>query len=1047
MKQLSILAVLFCLSVAAVVPAGAQTITATLEGQVVDPGGALIPNAAVTAVNTRTGLTRTVTTDNLGEYRLPLLPVGEYEVAVEATGFQRQVKRITLRIAQAARLDFSLQLGERTEQVVVEARGALQEPTRTTVASVIEEQQIESLPVSGRQFIDFTLLAPGVTIGETTSGSTDVIVEPVTKLAFGGQNIHFNFVAIDGLDNISTASGIQKTTPSQDAAREFQVINSTYSAEYGRAVGGIVNIVTKSGTNDFHGVLYEYFQNDALEAKSILEQPGLRKFQQNQFGAALGGPIVKDRTFFFANYEGQRQRSSPFYNSALFNNIDLVNSVKVSLGLAPENLNVTRTADTDNVLFRVDHSLSPRHLLMGRFFFNDGRFDNQSPLNDGFDAPSTFRDNLFRDQSYAANLTSTFSPTFVNEFRGQFTRRTFDFPAVSGEPHLEVANLFTTGVNRGNPDFYRESRFELVDQVTLIRGKHAISFGGNFNFVRTEESFPLFYPFEATFACLRAVECPFSYEAASPFVVFFQRNDASSNFLEPTLLPSGTGVFAGAGIPEEIRNLAKGTLDHTYNGLFLQDKWRASDRLTLNFGVRYEWETWPSRAVDDDLNNVDPRFGFAYFLGTKANLVLRGGMGLFHGILPAPLLMCQIPSCGGTIGKFPGREEKENDLNANTRLFAFASAPFLTNLAVISLLTTGTYPDAVPLGFCPAGPIAPAGTLAGCGFFGDSVIVRFAQDHQAPYAIQMSLGLELEPVKDWVVNLSYLRVKGIHLGSFHNVNQPSPSGQELLHDSSGNVGLKNTFFCPVAICGPGIPGTANPAIAVYFEADSLWRSVFDGFLLNVNKRFSNHFGMGISYTWSKTFDDGPNPSFVLIPQESFGFNPNLRAERALSSDHVKHRFVANSTIAGPTDTHPLIDDFQFSFITTARSPHFFTKFAGFDSNGDVFGVNDRVGIEPRNTFKGDRLVSFDARISRKFYLGERANLELIAEGFNLFNTLNVRFFNTVYGAADFCNVPAPLHPSCGAGPFFQEGSPNPAFGTPRAISPPRHFQFAVRLSF
>lgn len=1048
MKQIPFFVLLFSLGVASVfVPAQAQTITATLEGRVTDPTGAIVPGAEVSVVNTRTGLSRSVASDELGEYRVPLLPVGEYEVAVEMTGFQRQVKKIALRIAQTARLDFTLQLGERAEEVVVEARGGLQEPSRTTVASVIEEQQINSLPVSGRQFIDFTLLAPGVNIGETTSGSTDVIVEPVTKLAFGGQNIHFNFVAIDGLDNISTASGIQKTTPSQDAAREFQVINSTYSAEYGRAVGGIVNIVTKSGTNNFHGAVYEYFQNDALEAKSILEQPGLRKFQQNQFGVAVGGPFVQDRTFFFFNYEGQRRRSSPFYNSALFNNIALVNSVKVGLGLAAENLNVTRTADLDNVLIRVDHALSQTHLLMGRFFFNDGRFKNQSPLNDGFDSPSTFRNNFLRDQSYVANLTSTFSPTFVNQLRGQFARRTFDFPAVSGEPHLEIANIFTTGVNRGNPDFYRESRFELVDHLSIIRGMHTISFGGNFNFVRTEESFPLFYPFEATFACLRATECPFSFEAASPFVVFFQRNDPSSNFTEPTLLPSGTAVFQAGGIPEEIRKLAKGTLDHTYNGFFIQDKWRAGDRLTLNFGVRYEWETWPSRALDDDLNNVDPRFGFAYFVGSKANLVIRGGVGIFHGIIPAPLLGCQIPSCGGVIGEFPGREEKEDDLDANTRLFAFASDPFLTNLALTSLLTTGTYPDAVPLGFCPAGPLAPAGTLAGCGFFGDSVIVRFAQDHQAPYAIQMSLGVELEPAPDWLVNVSYLRVKGIHLGSFHNVNQPPPTGQELLHDSNGNLGLKNTFFCPVAICGPGIPGTLDPGIAVYFEADSLWRSVFDGLLLNVTKRFSNHLGLGISYTWSKTFDDGPNPSFVLIPQESFGFDPNLRAERALSSDHVKHRFVANTTIGGPTDTHPVIDDFQFSLITTARSPHFFTKFAGFDANGDVFGVNDRVGIEPRNTFEGDRMVSFDARISRKIYFGEQANLELIAEGFNLFNTLNVRFFNTVYGAADFCNVPPPLHPSCGTGPFLQEGSPNPAFGTPRAIFPPRHFQLAVRLSF
>ncbi|MFQ5662358.1 MAG: carboxypeptidase regulatory-like domain-containing protein [Terriglobia bacterium] len=1032
MKRESFLVVLavFLLLIAGSLPTRAQTITAALEGQVLDTSGAVLPGATVTAVNTSTGLSRSATTSEVGEYRIALLPVGDYTVTAELAGFRREVKKVTLEIGRTARFDFTLEIGELTQEVVVEAGGALLEPTRTAVSSVIVEKQIDTLPVNGRQFIDFTLLAPGVSIGETTSGSTDVIVEPVTKLAFGGQNIHFNFVAVDGADNISTASGIHKTTPSQDAVREFQVINSSYSAEFGRAVGGIVNIITKSGTNELHGSVYEFFQNDALNAKSILSQPGLTKLQQNQFGFALGGPLVKDKLFFFGNYEGQRRRESPFYNSALFTSIDTVNQAKIAFGLQPENLFVTRTANTDNLLAKLDYALSDVHLVSGRYFFNDGRFNNQSPLNDGFDAPSTFRNNFFRDQSLVVNLTSTFSPTFLNELRGQFARRTFDFPAVAGEPHLEIANLFTTGVNRGNPDFYRESRFELVDKVTLTRGKHMMSFGGNFNFVRTTESFPLFYPFEATFACLRAADCPFSYEAGAPFVIFFQRNDPASNFTEPTLLPSGTAVFQAGGIPDAIRNLAKGTLDHTYNGLFVQDKWRATSNLTLNFGVRYEWETWRQAALNNDLNNVDPRFGFAYNLGTKANLVIRGGAGIFHGIIPSPLLMCQIPSCGGVLGAFPGREAKEDDLNANTRLFAFASAPFITNLVLTSLLQSGTYPDAVAAGFCPSG------FLSTCGFLGDAVIVRFARDHQAPYAIQMSLGFELEPVRDLLVNVSYLRVKGIHLGSFFNVNQPDPSGQVLVHDSQGNTGVKNTYFA-----APGIPGTRDPRFAVYFEADSRWRSVFDGLLLTVNKRFSRHFGFGVSYTWSKTFDDGPNPSFVLIPQNSARFD----LERALSSDHAAQRFVANATIAGPSNVHPLVNDFQFGTILTLQSAHFFTKFAGFDANGDIFGVNDRVGIEPRNTFEGDGLYSLDLRVSRTVRLSEKVDVELLGEVFNVLNTLNIRFFNTVYGAADFCPVGGPA--VCGSGPFFQEGSPNPAFGTPRAISNPRQVQFALRFTF
>src|SRR5262249_21107407 len=238
-------------------------------------------------------------------------------------------------------------------------------------SSVINEQQIQNLPVNGRQFIDFALLAPGVKIGDTTSGSTDVIIEPVTKLSFAGQNIHYNFIAVDGADNISTASGVQKYTPSQEAVREFRVINSSYSTEFGRAVGGIVNIITKSGTNTLHGSAYEYFRNDAMDAGSILASsdpstctvPGdlnsggckkLNKLRQNQFGFTLGGPLVKNETFFFANYEGQRRRESPYYNSIILANIDSINAFKESIGFPLEDLSVTRDTDYNHVLAPLD---------------------------------------------------------------------------------------------------------------------------------------------------------------------------------------------------------------------------------------------------------------------------------------------------------------------------------------------------------------------------------------------------------------------------------------------------------------------------------------------------------------------------------------------------------------------------------------------------------------------------------------------------------------------------------------------------------------------
>src|SRR5438128_7173389 len=319
----------------------AQVVTVTIQGRVYDTTGAAIPQANVSVTNPATGFSRSATASATGEYQISGLPVGDYTVTVEKSGFQKQAKRVHLDIGASGNVDFNLAVGQIAQEVTVQDVGEVAEPTRTMVSSVIDEQKIENLPVNGRKFIDVEVLAPGVTIGDTTSGSTDVIIEPVTKLSFAGQNIHYNFVAIDGTDNMSTASGIQKTTPSQEAVREFRVINSSYSTEFGRAVGGIVNIITKSGTNQFHGSVYDYFRNDAMDAQSILASPDLptcntpgdptsggcrflKKLHQNQYGFTLGGPIKKSQTFLFGNYEGQRRSESPFYNSAILGNIALI---------------------------------------------------------------------------------------------------------------------------------------------------------------------------------------------------------------------------------------------------------------------------------------------------------------------------------------------------------------------------------------------------------------------------------------------------------------------------------------------------------------------------------------------------------------------------------------------------------------------------------------------------------------------------------------------------------------------------------------------------
>ncbi|PYU57609.1 MAG: hypothetical protein DMG56_22110 [Acidobacteria bacterium] len=1054
---LQILPIVLCAAFLLILPASVrgQAVNATLSGKITDASGGSVAKATVTASNLATGFSRSAQSSDNGEYTIRALPAGEYKVMVEFSGFGKQTKNITLQVGQAAELGFTLSPGEMVQKVEVEATAELAEPTRTQVSTVITENQIVNLPVNGREFIDFALLSPAVTIGDTTAGNTDVIVEPVTKLSFAGQNIHYNFIAVDGADDISTASGIQRGTPPQESVLEFRVINTDYSVEFGRASAGIVNIITRGGTNEWHGVAYEYFRNNKLDAINLLQATGAHDLRQNQFGAAIGGPIQKDQTFIFGNLELQRRGESPFYNSAVLQNIKFINEVKAVYGLAQEPAlgSVLRTNDNDNGFLRLDRSFNQKETMFVRYFISDGRLLDQSPLNDGFDLPSAFKDNFYRDQSVAGTLASVLKPSTVNELRMQFARRSFDFPTVSTQPHLELSNTFTTGVNRGNPDFYRESRFELVDNFSISHDRHTFSFGGNTNYVRTTESFPLFYPFEADFPnlgaflgndgvngaqCVSAAGDPGGAGPAGcqhPNVIFFERFQAP-NFNERSL---NTSVYSGTRISPTIRNQAEGTLNHTYNGLFIQDKWRATSRLTLNGGIRWEWETWPSGVLNTQWKNFDPRLGVAYNLGTKHNFVIRAGFGLFHGIIPAPLLACQLPSCGGTIGKYPGRPF-ENNLDAKTELFAFASSPAITALGLEGLVKDGAYPDNTTDPF--TNPFPGCTPITNCAFFGPSVVVRFDQNHQNPYGIQASAAIEFDPLPDTAVSISGLHIRGVHLGSFFNVNQPDPTAQVTAFDSQGRSGQKNVYCSSVQAC-PFTPGVRTFPIAIYFEATSRWDSQYDGLLINVNKRLSHHFSYGVSYTWSKSIDDGPNPSFVLIPQDS----QNFRAERALSSDDVRNRLVFNGTVTTPKEWNVFARNFEAGMIATIQSPMRFTKFAGFDANGDIFGNNDRVGIEPRNTFVGDNFRSADFRLGRTFPFKERRSLEILAEAFNLFNTTNIRFFNTVYGAADFC-PPDPTAFGCPASPStFREGSPNPLYGSPRAVFNPRQIQLALRFNF
>src|SRR5277367_81252 len=365
--------------------------TALLNGTVTDASGSSVANASVSVRNTDTNTTSTATTNDRGFYTFATLAPGNYEMKVSYTGFAAYTQTgIVLTVGQAATINIGLQVESQGARVVVTTEVQTIEPTKTEISQVVNSQQIASLPISGRLFTDFALLTPGVTTSRTSLGTTFTEYE-ATQISFGGMRSFSNEITVDGADFVNTASGVQRSTPPQESVQEFRVVNNSFGAESGRALGGIVNIVTKSGTNDIHGSVYEYFQNSYTDSRNLLQKPEPElqsvllpdTLQQNQFGATVGGPIVKDKTFFFINYEGKRYAQSPLFPPDLVNNLQTIDDAKALLGLAPEGCNVglascnlsneaylnsfEKTSNNDTGFVRLDHEFNANNRMAIRY--------------------------------------------------------------------------------------------------------------------------------------------------------------------------------------------------------------------------------------------------------------------------------------------------------------------------------------------------------------------------------------------------------------------------------------------------------------------------------------------------------------------------------------------------------------------------------------------------------------------------------------------------------------------------------------------------------
>jgi outer membrane receptor protein involved in Fe transport len=1107
---------LWVLSVVLILSCGnstfAQITSAQLSGTVTDESGAAVKGATLTLVETGTNASSSAAANDSGFYVIPNLPPGNYELTVTFKGFATSVhKGIVLTVGQTATVDVTLKVATQSEQVVVTTEVPEIEPTKTEVSQVISTQQIEDLPISKRQFTDFALLTAGVATGRTSLQSTITEFE-TTRISFAGMRDLSNMVTVDGADNINTATGSQRATPPQESVQEFRVVNNAFGAEYGRALGGIVNIVTRSGTNEMHGSIYEYLQNNATDARSLLQPaPDPYTLRQNQFGAAAGGPIKKDKIFFFTNYEGQRRAEAPTFPAVLYQNLDLINAAKAALGIAPENLNVLKTTNNDYGIAKVDFQINPSNHLSVRYNIEDGRDLNElvgSTLDGGgIGAPSSGHDLFLRDQSLVGDLATTLKPDLVNSFLGQYARRHYNFPGVTGQPNLDIPNTLLFGHNFGVLDAIYESRAQFTDSLSWVKGNHVAKFGVDYNYVNNFVIWPGFTPMRIVMPGLNCLvdfanfvnptagipsnpadgPCPtstfpfFPTQPGAPFgpnnndqplngvpIVFWGApvgkvpNPPSGMLPTPPPIPTN---WQHAYLPNETVNFSE-TLDHAYYGFYAQDQWRVTPTFTVNYGLRYDFESGLSKQINPHYNGVQPRVGLAWSPNNKT--VVRAGFGLFDDRYNLSFLFITQPQRPVII---PGETLPGIRKGANTATWVLnqmTPGPLgFPASAADTLVTTGQVPAQYITGPCPPSCTAGAGMVQ--------------HNSKIPYSEQANLEIDREIANGLTVSAGYLWVSAHHLVRAENLNVCPPFGAPAGTTVPGIT--PGTPACPPAEAPPpawpagkafyynGLnPGgsSAYSNAGLLYYTDDTGNSNYNGLTLQLTDRFRKYFTLNANYTWSHTFDDGTFTTFVSTPQDLYDRN----LEYANSNQDVRQRFVTNFSFEGPKDS--ILRNFTFSNIVTLQTPRPFTLFVGFDANGDTNPVTDRVGLSPRNSYYGDDLYSWDLRVARYFQFRERYRLDLIVDAFNVLNRPNVDEVTSVYGAAVFCGTgPIPQRykdagtrdvqeqaiafdtgtgpPTCPSaaelGPVPAPPVPSASFGTPRTMLNPRQFQFAAKFSF
>ena len=999
---------------------------ASISGTAQDPSRAALPGVTVTAKNVDTGIVRKTVTGFEGQYHLAALPVGKYDLTAQKSGFRSEIHQgITLAVGEEAVVNLTLELGEVRQRVTVTGEPSEVSATTTEISGLVGERQVKDLPLNGRSYDELLTLDPGIAnyTWERTGGVGVSNSAVGNMFAVSGRRPQENLFLLNGVEYTGAAEidmqpgGASGLLLGVDAVREFNVLTDTYPAEYGKRPGAQVSIVTQGGSNQFHGTAYEFLRNSTLDARNFFDHGSIPPFERNQFGGSLGGPIQKDKTFIFGNYEGFRQRLGlsdvtlvpdnnarlgllPGANGNLLNVgvapgaapllslWPVQNGPELGGGIAEAFSHPLQTIREDFGTMRVDHTFSEKDSLSSVYTVDDSA-DVTPTIN-----PLSLDLESLREQVLSLRETHIFSPTVVNTALFGFSRGSYFY---TGEPTVNVpgfiagrpmgalviggsaspnsaSQISLAGSNIGSNLRIARNLFTYEDQVSITRGVNQIDAGAWFQQIRSNENLALTQYGQATFSSLTS---------------FLQGN--VTNFLAiPTATPLGWRSLEGA--------------------IFVQDAMKLRPNLTLSLGFRDEftngWNEADGRAANYVFNNgiiqtqpqvgnsaftanhakflPEPRIGLAWSPAGHRHTVIRAGFGLYDDLQDAL-----------------GYRLDQN-------------APFNTTFSIKDIPVS-------QLLFTPGSPLPAGAKVAPAGV---------QPDLQTPTVLTYTFKIQQQLTPNTVFSAAYTGSHGYHEIVSLDANEPFPS------------------ICPAAPCPASLPaGTifypknaplANPALANTWSWFSEGDSSYNAFEAELNRRFSKGLALQGSYTWSKSLDNGDTlngsaasnaPGLVMDPGDlgmDWGLSTfDVRNAAAINGSYELpfghgENFLSGLSGAG----NVLVSGWSLNSILTMQSGFPFTPQLSFNpsNNGDTRNP-DRPSLNPaftgpvivgrpneyfnpnafmvppngtygnlgRDTYIGPGLATLDFSLLKDTKIDERLNLQFRAEFFNILNRPN---FNT-----------------------------------------------------